>query len=113
LAAVKKRSHYFTLDKEEEKFAVCKDCEERASRGGASVKNYNTANLRNHLRHFHHKLFNELVTKECDYAKKKEDKEEEAYGKNGENKAKHANSPSWCLSNKTRTHGILITSNTS
>jgi len=37
---------YFTLDKEEEKFAVCKDCEERVSRGGASVKNYNTTNLK-------------------------------------------------------------------
>ena len=36
------------LDKEEEKFAVCKDCEERVSRGGASVRNYNTTNLRNH-----------------------------------------------------------------
>ena len=41
MAAVKKRSQiwdYFTLDKEEEKFAVCKDCEERVSREGASVK---------------------------------------------------------------------------
>ena len=28
-----------------------------------------------------HKLFDELVTKECDDAKKKEDKEEEAHGK--------------------------------
>jgi len=59
------------LYKEEERFAVCKDCEERVSRGGTSVKNYNTANLRNNLRHFHHKLFDELVTKECDDAKKK------------------------------------------
>jgi len=80
MAAVKKRSRiwdYFTLDKEEEKFA---DCEEHVSRGGASVKSYNTTNLRNHLRRFHHKLFDELLTKECDDAKKKED-EKEAHGK--------------------------------
>ena len=109
MTAVKKRSRiwdYFMLDKEEEKFAVCKDCEERVSRGGASVKNYNTTNLRNYLRRFHHKLFDKLVAKECDDAKKKEDEEEEAHGKNGENKAEHANLPSQCLSNKTRTHGI-------
>jgi len=30
----------------------------------------------------HHKLFDELVTKECDDAKKKEDEEEERYGIN-------------------------------
>ena len=49
MAAVKKRGriwNYFTLDKEEEKFAVCKDCEECVGRGGASVNNYNTTNLR-------------------------------------------------------------------
>ena len=51
------------LDKEEEKFAVCKYCEERVSWGGTSVKNYNTTNLRNHLWHFTRKLFDELVTK--------------------------------------------------
>ena len=60
------------LDKEEEKLAVCKYCEERVSWGGTSVKNYNTTNLRNHLWHFTHKLFDKLVTKECDDEKKKE-----------------------------------------
>ena len=33
------------LDKEEEKFAVCKDCEKHFGWGGTSVKNYNTINL--------------------------------------------------------------------
>ena len=83
MAAVKKRSRiwdYFILNKEE-KFAVCKDCEEHVSRGGTSVKNYNTTNLKNYLWRFRHKLFDKLVTKECDAAKKKEDEEEEAHGK--------------------------------
>ena len=60
-----------------------------------------------------HKLFDELVTKECDDAKKKEDEEEKAHGKKGENKAKHANLLLRCLSNKTRIHGILKMLNTS
>jgi len=83
MAAVKKRSRiwdYFMIDQEEEKLAVCNECKERVSRGGASVKNYNTTNLRNHLRRFHQKLFDELLTKESDDAEKKEE-ENESQGK--------------------------------
>ena len=73
-ASVKKRSliwNYFIVDQEEEKTAICNDCEERVSRGGSSVKNFNTTNLRNHLRRFHHKLFDELLVKEREDAEKK------------------------------------------
>ena len=73
-ASVKKRSliwNYFIIDQEEEKTAICNDCKERVSRGGSSVKNFNTTNLRNHLRRFHHELFDELVVKEREEAEKK------------------------------------------
>ena len=68
------QSRNVMLDKEE-KFAVCKNCEARVSWGSTSVKNYNTTNVKNHLRHFHHKLFDEHFNKECDDAKKKQDEE--------------------------------------
>jgi len=74
MALLKKRSwiwDYFTIDQEEKKLTVCNDCKECVSRGGASAKNYNTTNLRNYLQRFHHKLFDELLTKESDDAEKK------------------------------------------
>ena len=73
-ASMKKRTliwNYFIVDQEEEKTAICNDCKEHVSRGGSSVKNFNTTNLRNHLRRFHHELFDELVVKEREDAEKK------------------------------------------
>ena len=101
------------LDKEEEKFAVCKDCEKRVSWGGASVKNYNTTNLRNHLWRFHHKLFDELVTEKCDDAKKKEDEEEETHGKKRRKQGEACQLTFAVLKQQNQDPWNLITSNTS
>ena len=77
-ASLKKRSliwNYFIIDKEDEKTAICNNCKERLSWGGSSVKNFNTTNLRNHLRHFHHDMLNELLVKEREDAEKKEEEQ--------------------------------------
>ena len=49
----KKRSviwEYFNIDPEDEKNAKCNTCDEAVGRGGASAKNFNTSNLRYHLK---------------------------------------------------------------
>ena len=74
MATVKKRSliwNYFAISQEDEKTAICNECKESVSRGGSSVKNFNTTNLRNHLRRFHHQLFDELLVKEREDTEKK------------------------------------------
>ena len=74
MATVKKRSliwNYFVISQEDEKTAICNECKESVSRGGSSVKNFNTTNLRNHLRRFHHQLFDELLVKEREDTEKK------------------------------------------
>ena len=74
MAALKKRSliwNYFIVDQEDKKSAICNDCKEHVSRGGLSVINFNMTNLRNHLCPFHHKMFDELLVKECEEAEKK------------------------------------------
>ena len=75
-ASLKKRSliwNYLIIDKEDEKTAMCNNCKERLSQGSLSVKNFNTTNLRNHLRRFYHDMFDELLVKEHEDAEKKEE----------------------------------------
>ena len=72
MATLKKRSliwNYFIVNQEDKKTAICNECKEGVSRGG--VRNFNTTNLRNHLRHSHHELFDELLVKEREDTEKK------------------------------------------
>ena len=74
MATLKKRSliwNYFIVNQEDEKTAICNECKEGVSRGDSSVKNFNTTNLRNHLRHSHHEVFDELLVKEREDTEKK------------------------------------------
>ena len=74
MAALKKITlilNYFIVDQEDEKIVIYNDCKECVSRGGLSVKKFNITNLRNHLRRFHHEMFDELLVKECEDAEKK------------------------------------------
>ena len=57
---------YFAINPEDERIAICNTCDEAISRGGASAKNYNTSNLRYHLRRVHPVKFDELGVKEAE-----------------------------------------------
>ena len=73
--ASRKRSviwDYFAVNPEDERIAICNTCDEAISRGGANAKNYNTSNLRYHLRREHRDKFDELGVKEAERSKQNE-----------------------------------------
>ena len=47
---------FFSLD-EDSKYALCNDCKQKVSRGGATTKTYNTSNLVSHLKTKHSELY--------------------------------------------------------
>ena len=73
--ASRKRSviwDYFAVNPEDERITICNTCDEAISRGGANTKNYNTSNLRYHLRREHRDKFDELGGKEAERSKHNE-----------------------------------------
>ena len=69
---------YFKVSEHNEHFAICQHCKNEVSRGGSTVKTFNTSNLINHLRR-------EYPTDFKDYEEKKkvqELKEKETAEKN-------------------------------
>ena len=63
---------YFVINPEDEKNAICNVCEEVISRGGASTKNFNTSNLRYHLKREHRGKYDELEVKEAERSDQRE-----------------------------------------
>ena len=47
---------FFSLD-EDSKYALCDDCKQKVSRGGATTKMFNTSNLVSHLKNNHPELY--------------------------------------------------------
>ena len=73
--ASRKRSviwDYFAINLEDERIAICNTLDESISRGGVSAKNYNTSNLRYHLRREHPAKFDELGVKEAEKSERNE-----------------------------------------
>ena len=69
---------YFKVSERNQCFAVCQQCKNKVSRGGSTVKTFNTSNLINHLRREHPTDFKDYEEKK----KVQELKEKEAAEKN-------------------------------
>lgn len=69
---------YFKVSERNQHFAICQDCKNEVSRGGSTVKTFNTSNLINHLRREHPTDFKDYEEKK----KVQELKEKEAAEKN-------------------------------
>ena len=98
--ASRKRSmiwDYFVVNPEDERIAICNTRDEAISRGGANTKNYNTSNLRYHLRQKHRDKFNKLGVKE---AERSEQNEAEPDSK------RRKPSSRWLKLRKTKKHGL-------
>ena len=63
---------YFVINPEDERNAIYNICDEAVSWGRASTKNFNTSNLRYHLKQEHRQKFDELEVKETERSDLKE-----------------------------------------
>ena len=50
---------FFKVSEEDQRYAICNDCEGRVMRGGARLKSFNTTNLISHLKNKHPEAYKE------------------------------------------------------
>lgn len=63
---------YFKVSDHNQHFAICQHCKNEVSRGGSTVKTFNTSNLINHLRREHLTDFKGYEEKKIQELKEKE-----------------------------------------
>ena len=102
MAAVKKRSQIWKKKRSLQYVSTVKS----VLVGEAQVLKivFNPTNLRNHLWHLTISYLMSLLLKSVMMQRRKRTRKKKPMEKKRENKAKHANLPSRCLSNKTRTN---------